>query len=95
MRRQSVQRARRGVSRTRSPSSNATTRGRACDHGASRPAAQDGHASRRAARSPSTRSGSRYSSTPAQLSVMPGTLVGVVRPGKGEFVLHPGRGVIV
>ena len=42
--------------------------GRAYDHGASRPAAQDGHASRRAARSASARSGSRYSSTPAQLS---------------------------
>ena len=65
---QSVQRARRGVSRTRPPSSNATTRGRAWDHGASRPVAQDGHASRRAARSASARSGSRYSSTPAQLS---------------------------
>jgi len=68
VRRQSVQRARRGVSRTRRPSSNATTRGRACDQGASRPTAQDGHASRRAASSASARSGSRYSSTPAQLS---------------------------
>ena len=54
-----VQRVRRGVRRTRRPSSSDTTRARAYAHGASRPAAHDGHASRRPARSASARSGSR------------------------------------